>query len=68
MATSTKYHLMRRNGRTVGSTEDAPVYSFGRGDIIEAPSTEFKHLPSGATSKHGSREAAEEARNELGKA
>ena len=71
MASSEKYHLMKRNGRTEGKTGDedeSAVYSFARGDIIAAPSTEFKHLPDGATSKHDSREAAEEARQELGKA
>ena len=66
---STYYHLMKRNGRTTGKTGDeGQVYSFSRGDIIAAPSTEFKHLPDDATSKHKSREAAEEARDELGKA
>ena len=65
----TYYHLMKRNGRTTGNTgDDGAVYSFERGDIIAAPSTEFKHLPDGATSKHESAEAAEKARQELGKA
>jgi len=72
MATSSKYHLMKRNGRTEGKTEDAPTYTFERGDIIEAPSTEFAHLPDGATEKFSDREEAEAAKqtylNELGKA
>jgi hypothetical protein len=72
MATSTKYHLMKRNGRTEGKTEGAPTYTFERGDIIEAPSTEFAHLPDGATEKFGDAEEAEAAKqtylDELGKA
>lgn len=72
MATSSKYHLMKRNGRTEGKTEGAPTYTFERGDIIEAPSTEFAHLPDGATAKYDDEEEAEAARdqflNELGKA
>lgn len=72
MATSSKYHLMKRNGRTEGKTDDAPTYTFERGDIIEAPSTEFAHLPDGATEKFSDREKAEAAKqtylDELGKA
>jgi len=72
MATSSKYHLMKRNGRTEGKTDDAPTYTFERGDIIEAPSTEFAHLPDDATEKFSDREEAEAAKqtylDELGKA
>jgi hypothetical protein len=75
MATSSKYHLMKRNGRTEGKTgddDDTVTYTFERGDIIEAPSTEFAHLPDGATEKFDDADKAEAAKqtylDELGKA
>jgi len=72
MAKSTKYHLMKRRGRTRGKTGDeGTLYTYDRGEIIEAPSTEFAHLPDGATAKFNDEDEAEAAREqyleELGK-
>lgn len=64
MATSKKYHLMKRTGSARGKTEDAPQYSFKRYDIVEAPATEFEHL-GGDVETYDSEKAAEAAKKKL---
>lgn len=42
---ATYLHTFHRRVSTVGSTKNAPRYSVKPGDTIEAPMTEFDHLP-----------------------
>jgi hypothetical protein len=58
---------MLRGGVTIGKTGsdgDSRRYRFDRFEIIEAPKTEFDHLPDGHVETFSSEEKAEEAKKE----
>ena len=72
MASTQSYHLMKTNGATRGKTggEDSPgkAYTYKRGDIVEAPKTEFNHLPEDSVETFSDEKKAEKAREDfLGK-
>lgn len=60
MATTEKYHVMRISGRTRGQTKGSKAYTYEEGDIIEAPATEFSHLPDEQVETYDTAEEAKE--------